>query len=66
MFSDPCSEMDKCFIRSPELDWFELTVGANKRLWRPPDISNAISMPVKMLLVPRDRVMAARGLVVTT
>lgn len=42
---------------------FELTVGPDKALWRPPHISNAISVPVKMLLVPFNRVMAAHSFV---
>lgn len=48
-------------VRSPEPDLFELTLGLNKTLRGPPDISSAISMPVKMLLAPSDRVMAAHG-----
>lgn len=41
-----------CFRRSPELDLSEVTVGANKRVSGPSDMSSAISMPVKMVLAP--------------
>lgn len=50
-----------CFLRSPERDLSEVTVGANKRLVWPPDISTAISMPVKMLLALCNRIIAVHG-----
>lgn len=51
------------FLRSPERDLTEVTVGANKRLVGPPDISTAISMPVKMLLALCNRIIAVHGLI---
>lgn len=51
------AKWNKCFMKSPEPDLFELTVGPNKTLMGPLDISNAISMPVKMPLALCNRIM---------
>lgn len=51
-----------CFLRSPKRDLTEVTVGANKRLVGPADISAATSRPVKMLLALCYRIIAVHGL----